>query len=187
MMWRPPAATPLALLRASGFEVRLPVQELGVLAIVPALGERQVLGVAAEQDVGAAAGHVGGDRDRALGAGLRDDLGLALVLLGVQHVVLDAGTLELRREHLGGLDRDRADEDRLTLRVALLDLLDHRVELLALGLVDHVGRGRRAPSDGWSGSPARRGRRSSRTRGPRCRPCRSCPRSCRTCGSSSGR
>ena len=48
------------------------------------------LGVAAEQDVGAAAGHVGGDRDRAEAAGLGDDLGLVLVVLGVQHDVLDA-------------------------------------------------------------------------------------------------
>ena len=47
----------------------------------------QHLGVAAEEDVGAAAGHVGGDGDRALAARLRDDVGLALVLLGVQHVV----------------------------------------------------------------------------------------------------
>ena len=54
------------------------------------LGARQELGVAAEQDVGAAAGHVGGDGDRALAAGLGDDRRLALVVLGVQHVVRDA-------------------------------------------------------------------------------------------------
>ena len=50
----------------------------------------QELGVAAEQDVGSAAGHVGGDRDGALASGLGDDLGFALVLFGVQDVVLDA-------------------------------------------------------------------------------------------------
>jgi hypothetical protein len=44
----------------------------------------QEVGVAAEQDVGPATGHVGGDRHRALGAGLGDDLGLALVILGVE-------------------------------------------------------------------------------------------------------
>src|SRR6185312_12063488 len=48
------------------------------------LGHRLV--VAAEQDVGAATGHVGRDRDRALAAGLRDDRRLALVLLGVEDV-----------------------------------------------------------------------------------------------------
>jgi hypothetical protein len=43
--------------------------------------------VAAEHDVGAAAGHVGGDGDHAGAAGLGDDLGLARVLLGVEHLV----------------------------------------------------------------------------------------------------
>ena len=46
--------------------------------------------VAAEDDVDAAAGHVRRDRDGALAARLRDDLRLALVLLRVQDVVLDA-------------------------------------------------------------------------------------------------
>ena len=51
-----------------------------------------MLGVAAELDVDAAAGHVGGDRDRAGRAGLGDDLALALGVLGlgVEHRVLDA-------------------------------------------------------------------------------------------------
>ena len=43
------------------------------------------VGVAAELDVGAAAGHVGGDGDRARHAGLGDDEGLLLVEAGVQH------------------------------------------------------------------------------------------------------
>ena len=42
------------------------------------------VGVAAELDVGAAAGHVGGDGDGARHAGLRDDVGLLLVVAGVQ-------------------------------------------------------------------------------------------------------
>ena len=54
---------------------------------------RHVLGVAAEQDVGAAARHVGGDGDVGLPAGLRDDLGFLRVILGVQHHVLDAALL----------------------------------------------------------------------------------------------
>ena len=44
----------------------------------------------AELDVGAAAGHVGGDRHLARLAGLGDDLGLDLVVLGVEDLVLDA-------------------------------------------------------------------------------------------------
>ena len=73
---------------------------------------RHELGVAAEQDVGAAARHVGGDRDRALAAGLRDDLGFLRVVLRVQHDVLDAAQLEQLRQPLRLLDRHRADEHR---------------------------------------------------------------------------
>ena len=69
-------------------------RRLGRLRLRAHLGLGHDLGVAAEQDVGAAAGHVGGDGDRALAAGLRDDVGLALVLLGVEHVVRDALLLE---------------------------------------------------------------------------------------------
>ena len=43
----------------------------------------------AQLDVGAAARHVRGDRHRARSPGVRDDLRLALVVLGVQHLVLD--------------------------------------------------------------------------------------------------
>ncbi len=59
----------------------------GVLGID--LGARHELGVAAEDDVGPAAGHVGRDGDRALAPRLRDDEGLLLVLLGVQDAVRD--------------------------------------------------------------------------------------------------
>ena len=48
------------------------------------------LEVAAELDVGAAAGHVGGDGDGAGHAGLGDDVGFLLVVAGVQHLVRDA-------------------------------------------------------------------------------------------------
>ena len=56
---------------------------------LPLLG-RALIGLAAEHDVGAAAGHVGGDGDGGVAARLRDDAGFLLVLLGVQHAVLDA-------------------------------------------------------------------------------------------------
>ena len=45
--------------------------------------------VAAELDVGAAAGHVGGDGHGAGPAGLGDDVGFLLVVAGVQHLVRD--------------------------------------------------------------------------------------------------
>ncbi len=73
-------------------------------------------------------------------AGLGDRLALALgvLRLGVEHHVLDAPALQLAREQLRDLDRDRADEHRLPLLVTALDLVDHRGPLAVLGLVDLV-------------------------------------------------
>ena len=126
-----------------GQHVLVALLVVGVAGPQAELGELergQVLGVAAELDVDAAAGHVGRDRDGAGAAGLGDRLALALGVLGlgVEHRVRDALALELRAEVLGDLDGDRADEHRLALRVALLDLLDHGGPLAALGLEDLV-------------------------------------------------
>src|SRR5205814_2513394 len=46
------------------------------------------LGVTSKQNVGAAARHVGGNRDHAFASGLGDNFGFLLVVLGVQHHVL---------------------------------------------------------------------------------------------------
>src|SRR5258708_5858707 len=46
--------------------------------------------VAAEQDVRAAASHIGGDGDGALASGLGHDFGFALVKLGVENYVANA-------------------------------------------------------------------------------------------------
>ncbi len=56
-----------------------PIRDVGKL-----LADAHV-GVAAELNVGAAAGHVGRDRDRARHARLRDDIGLLLVIARVQN------------------------------------------------------------------------------------------------------
>ena len=90
------------------------------------------LGVAAEQDVGAAAGHVGGDGDHAEAAGLGDDLGFLLVELGVEDDVADAFALEDFGEQLGFFDAGGADEDGLLGFVEARDLVgDGEVFFLA--------------------------------------------------------
>ncbi len=103
------------------------------------LGAGEPFGVAAEEDVGAAAGHVGGDGDRPLAPGLSHDRSLTLVVLGVQDDVGDPLALEHPGEHLALLDRQGADERRLALGVAVLDLLDRRVPFLARAAIDEVG------------------------------------------------
>src|SRR5690606_2001135 len=69
--------------------------------------------VAAQQNVGAAARHARRDRDRARAPRLRDDERLALVVLGVQHLMIEAHLRQdaaqlLRRLHRAGADQDRA-------------------------------------------------------------------------------
>ncbi len=97
------------------------------------------VGVAAEHDVRAATGHVGGDGDGALAARPGDDQGLAVVVLRVQHLVRDAPAHQQLRQVLGALDARRADQDRLALLVPLGDVVGDRLELRLLGLVDEVG------------------------------------------------
>ena len=81
------------------------------------------VGIAAEDDVGTAAGHVRGDGHRVLAPGLGDDLGLALVMLGVEHFVLDAPLVEQAGDQFALLDRHGADQDRPPVALDLLDLL----------------------------------------------------------------
>ena len=110
---------------------------------------RHELGVAAEQDVRAAARHVRRNRDRALPSRLRDELRFLRVVLRVEHHVLvdaaagrraalQAALVEQRRQLLGFLDRDRPDENRPALGMFLDDFRDDRVPLFRLGPVDEV-------------------------------------------------
>ena len=120
------------------------------------------LGVAAEHDVGAAAGHVGRHRDRAEPPGLGDDHRLLLVVLGVQHVVRHAAPLE---------HAPTAISDFSTLTVPTRtgwpascrsdDVLDDRVELGLLPSGRSRRSRRRGPSACWSGSGPRRACRSA--------------------------
>ncbi len=102
------------------------------------LGAGHEFRVAAEDDVGPSACHVGRDGDRALAARLRDHVGLAFVLLRIEHAVGDALLAQQRRHDLGLLDADRADEHGLSAFVALLDLGQHGAELAAFVLVHEV-------------------------------------------------
>ena len=112
---------------AAGAAAQLVVDPAGLVALgaehveAAELAHRVV-----DLDVDAAARHVRRDRDGADLAGVLDDLGLARVLLRVQHVVRDALPLQELAQVLGGLDGDRADEHRLALLVALLDVLRRR-------------------------------------------------------------
>ena len=96
------------------------------------------LGVAAEDDVRAAAGHVRGDGDGAEAARLGDDLRLLGVMLRVEHVAGHAPPLEAVGEELGLVDGDGAHQRRLARFVELGDGVHDGVELLVHRAVDHV-------------------------------------------------
>src|SRR5690606_19546457 len=68
----------------------------------------------AQLDVGAPAGHVGGDSDRSCLTGAGDDLGLLKVELGVEDRMGDSFPLEHAGENLGRFDAGGPEEDGLT-------------------------------------------------------------------------
>ena len=80
----------------------------------------------AEKDVDAAAGHVRRERHCTLLPGAGDDPGLAVMVLGIEDLVLQAMPVELLGKPLTLVDRGGADEHRLAKRVSLLHFLDDR-------------------------------------------------------------
>ena len=114
---------------------QLVVQPLGAVPpgaddVQPAeFGDLVVVGLvgAAEADVGAAARHLGGHRDRAELARLGDDPRFFLVVLGVQHDGGHARLDQLLVQLLGFGDVAGADQDRLLGLVHLDDVLDDPV------------------------------------------------------------
>ena len=120
-------------------ELRLALRQLLGEFVAERLLPGDEFGVAAQQDVGAAARHVRRDRDRCLAARLRDDLGLLRVVLRVQHDVLDAPQLQQVREALRLRDRDGAGQHGSARLLLLDDVGDDRVVLFLLGAIDGVG------------------------------------------------
>ena len=103
------------------------------------LGLGHELCVAAQHDIGAAACHVGGDGDGTLLTGLRHDLGLALVVLRVQHVEIAGVFLQHLRQRLALFHTDGAHQNGLAVFVALHHLLDDGAVFAVDGLVDRIG------------------------------------------------
>ena len=113
----------------------------GVVAVAAVGGmppAGRILGVAAQLDVGAAAGHVGGDRYRTLGPRLRDDHRLARVRLGVEHLMGDPPAVEQPGKLLGLVDGDSADQHGLSRLLAGGQLVADRRQLVLLVDKDHV-------------------------------------------------
>src|SRR5262249_18599270 len=101
-----------------------------------------------ELDVSSAPSHVGGDGHVADNLAVhilmrlpsqQHDLSLALVIFGIQHLVLDAIFVRQHLgEHLALLDAGRADQYWPACIAELLDLLNDRNPFLALRAIDAV-------------------------------------------------
>ena len=98
----------------------------------------QLVGVAAQQDVGTTAGHVGSNGHGAIATSLGHDMGLALVVLGVKDLMRDTTLSEGGGQLLGALDRNGAHQDRLALGVTTLHIVGDGVVLGLDGAVDQV-------------------------------------------------
>ena len=124
------------------------------------LAHGETLGVAAEEDVDASAGHVGGHRHRAQAAGLGHDLGLAEVLLGVEDLVRDALPWPAAGESSSDLATE-AVPTRIGWPLALRSTMSSTTALnfAVLGLEDQVGLVEADQLAGWSGWARPRGRR----------------------------
>ena len=145
MMCRPPARHHLlVVLVAIGLGLREDLRvDLGFhLRGIEAALVQELTGeadrIAAELDVSAAAGHVGGDGDGTGTARLGHDGCFLLMELGVEHLVLHAALLERPAQRLALLHRGGAHEHGAARRLLLCDLVDDGVELGLLVAEDQV-------------------------------------------------
>ena len=113
----------------------LQARGVGVLQLFP----RRLVWVPPQDDVGAAARHIGGDGHSRESTGLGNDVGFPFVVLGVQHFVLDAPLPERPAQRFGALNRDGPHQDGPAGLVDLADLIDHRLVLFGDRAIDDVG------------------------------------------------
>ncbi len=96
------------------------------------------LRVAAQQNIRTATGHVRGNRHHAQPPGLRYNLRLALVELGIQHHVPHTLALQRLREQFALLNRRGAHQNRLPALVNLGNVVGHGLVLLFCHPEDHI-------------------------------------------------
>ena len=97
------------------------------------------LRVTTKHDIGTTAGHIGSHSDGAGAARTGDDLALFLVVLSVEHVVLNAALRQQLGQVLGALHGGGTDQNRLAGLDVLGNIVHYSGELSFLRLVDAVG------------------------------------------------
>ena len=97
-----------------------------------------MFGIAAEDNIGTAAGHIGRDCDSILSAGLCHDFCFAFMELGIQHAVADAFSHEAMAEHFGKFDGRSADQHGTPGGVYSRNLFDDGIPFFLFGAVNIV-------------------------------------------------
>ena len=98
----------------------------------------QAIGISAEQDVDAAASHIGCNGHRARPPRLRDHPGFPLVRFGIEHFVGHTLALQQLVQALRFFYRRGANQHGSAAAVQVGNLLDDRTEFGVFGLVDQV-------------------------------------------------
>ena len=106
----------------------------------------------AQLDVGAAAGHVGGDGHRPLLPGHADDFRFALVVLGVEHRMFDAAFFQNLGDLFGDIDGDGAHQHGLAFFVQFDDFFQGGIVFFFAGLIDDVRKVDRRIMGLWVGT-----------------------------------
>ena len=131
------AGTRVAL--TSGTAAELTVHAAAVVTLGTHNGQTACgLDLRGKLDIGTTACHIGGDGNSAALAGLSHDFSFAGVLLGVEHVVLDAAHTEHAAEEFGSFHVGGTHQNRAACVAQLNDTLDDGCVLGLLGLIDKV-------------------------------------------------
>ena len=99
---------------------------------------QQHLKVSAELNIRAAACHIGSNRNCARHTGFGDNRGFFFVVARIQDTVFNITGLEEFRQGFGFFNRDRADQHGLPFLRGLRNIINNRLELLALCPVEHI-------------------------------------------------
>ena len=102
------------------------------------LRDSHELSVTTEHDVRSSTRHIGGDGHGTAATGLSNDDGFPRVILGVQHLVLNASLGKHPGELLALLHAGGSDQDRLAFLVSSNDVLDHLTVLSLFIAVNQV-------------------------------------------------
>ena len=107
-------------------------------SISPTDGSCSPVKAATKLDIGSTSCHVCGNGNRTFGTSVLDDQGLSCMVLGIEHLVLDAHPAKQDREQLAFLNADGTDKDWLTGTMDLLNLLTDGLELELFIIVDQI-------------------------------------------------